>query len=202
MTRDSLLTIQNDVVRPKLATEERRLASLVTQGGETPSARERAEIATQESLVGELRTLADEVTRVAPLWNPDLDDGIVLVLAPLWRLVPTHKAWQKELRTKWDELVAGKYDWAHVAMHLWPERVVPKCATDRSLAIAHGLEDVFWVEDTDGKWSARMTPTRPFPDLVAERTSPAVKAALAGLLEAQQPHGAAKRRGRISKEAS
>ena len=41
---------------------------------------------------------------------------------------------------------AGKYDWAHIAMHLWPERVVPKCATDRSLAIAHGLEDVFWVE--------------------------------------------------------
>jgi hypothetical protein len=29
----------------------------------------------------------------------------------------------------------GKYDWSHVAMHLFPERVVPKCATDRSLAI-------------------------------------------------------------------
>jgi hypothetical protein len=26
-------------------------------------------------------------------------------------------------------------------MRLWPERVVPKCAKDRSLAIAHGLED-------------------------------------------------------------
>jgi hypothetical protein len=45
-------------------------------------------------------------------------------------------------------------------MHLWPERVVPKCAKDRSLAIAHGLEDVFWVEGTDGKWTARKTPTR------------------------------------------
>ena len=68
-------------------------------------------------------------------------------MAPLWRLVPQHKPWQKELKSKWDELVAGKYDWAHLAMHLWPERVVPKCATDRSLAIAHGLEDVFWTED-------------------------------------------------------
>jgi hypothetical protein len=200
MTRDSLLAIQNDVVGPKLATEERRLSSLV-QTGETPSARERAEIATQESLVDELRTLTEEVRRVAALWNPDLDDGIVLVLAPVWRLVPTHKAWQKELRSKWEELVAGKYDWAHVAMHLWPERVVAKCATDRSLAVAHGLEDVLWVEGTDGKWSARKNPTRPIAELVAERTSPAVKAALAALLEAQQPLGAAKRRGRSSKEA-
>jgi hypothetical protein len=24
----------------------------------------------------------------------------------------------------------------NLAMHLWPERVVPRCATDRSLAIA------------------------------------------------------------------
>jgi hypothetical protein len=187
MTHDSLLAIQNDVVGPKLATEERRLSSLVTQAGETPSARERAEIATQESFVDELRTLADEVRRVAPLWDPDLDDGIVLVLAPLWRLVPTHKAWQKELRSKWDELVAGKYDWAHMAMHLWPERVIPKCATDRSLAIAHGLEDIFWVEGTNGKWSARKRPTSPIAELVAERTSPAVKAALANLLDAPPP---------------
>ena len=63
----------------------------------------------------------------------------------------------------------GKYDWAHLAMHLWPERVVPKCAKDRSLAIAHGLEDVFWVEGTDGKWTARKTPTRSVDELVRER---------------------------------
>ena len=88
----------------------------------------------------------------------------------------------------WDELCAGKYDWAHLAMHLWPERVVPKCATDRSLAIAHGLEDVFWVEGADGKWKPRPTPTRSVEELVRERTSPAVKAALKSLLEAPVPH--------------
>ena len=184
MTRDSLLAIHNDIVGPKLATEERRLSSLVAQAGQTPSARERAEIATQQAFIDELRTLLDELRSVAPLWNPDLDDGIVLVMAPLWRLVPTHKAWQKELRTKWDELVTGKYDWAHVAMYLWPERVVPKCAIDRSLAIAHGLEDVFWAEGSDGKWAARKKPTQPTAELVTERTSAAVKAALASLLDA------------------
>src|ERR1019366_6858511 len=102
----------------------------------------------------------------------------VLVMAPIWRLVPTHKAWQKELRTKWDELVVGKYDWARGAMHLWPERVIPKCATDRSLAIAHRLEDIFWVESEEGKWAARKTPAQPFAELILERTSPAVRAAL------------------------
>ena len=107
-----------------------------------------------------------------------LDDGVILTMAPLWRLVPQHKPWQKELKSQWDELAAGKYDWAHLAMHLWPERVVPKCATDRSLAIAHGLEDVFWVEGDDGKWKPRPAPTRPVDELVRERTSTAVKSAL------------------------
>jgi hypothetical protein len=189
LTRDSLIGVQNDVVAPKLAHEERRRSSLVTQAGPTPSAHDRADIATQEAIVDELRALLDEVRRVAPLWNPDLDDGIVLVMASLWRLVPGHRAWQKELKSRWDELVAGKYDWAHLAMHLWPERVVPKCATDRGLAIAHGLEGIFWIEGADGKWTRRSTPTRPLDELVAERTSPAVKAALASLLEAPGPAG-------------
>ncbi|MBI2372910.1 MAG: hypothetical protein HYV07_02810 [Deltaproteobacteria bacterium] len=93
----------------------------------------------------------------------------------------------------WDALVAEKYDWAHLAMHLWPERVVPKCAKDRSLAIAHGLEDVFWVEGTDGKGTARKTPTRSVDELVKERTSAAVKFALKSLLEAPVQGGAGKK---------
>jgi hypothetical protein len=197
-TRDSLFVIQNDILSPKLTHEERRLASLITDAGVTPSARDRAEIATQEAIVDELRVLLHEVRRVASLWDPRQDDGMVLVLAPLWRLFPGHRAWQKELKFRWDELRSGKYDWAHVAMHLWPERVVPKCATDRSLAIAHGLEDVFWAEGPDGKWARRARPTRPVEELVAERTSPAVKAALADLQVAPAPAMAGRGRGRGS----
>jgi hypothetical protein len=195
LTRDSLFAIQNDVVAPKLAHEERRLSSLLAQAGPTASAHDRAEIVAQEEVVDEIRTFVEELRRVAPLWNPDLDDGIVLVMAPLWRLSP-HKVWQKELKGRWDKLVAGKYDWAHLAMHLWPERVLPKCATDRSLAIAHDLEDVFWVEDADGKRTARTTPTRSLEDLIAERTSPAVKAALLDLLRAPGLGGSRRKRRR------
>ena len=79
-------------------------------------------------------------------------------------------------------------------MHLWPERAVPKCATDRSLAIAHGLEEVFWVEGgADKKWAARAKPLKPVDELVRERTSPAVKAALKNLLDAPVGGGASMR---------
>ncbi len=197
-TNDSFFQLQNDVVGQKVTHEERLLASLMQNAGGSPSASERKLIAAQESLVEELRAMLDEVKRIAPLWNPNLDDGVVLTMAPLWRLVPQHKPWQKELRAKWDELAAGKYDWAHLAMYLWPERVVPKCSTDRSLAIAHGLEDVFWVDGTDGKWQQRPVPTRSVDELVRERTSPSVKAALKSMLEAPSAVGSTSGRGRRS----
>jgi hypothetical protein len=184
LTRDSFFQIQNEVVAPKLAHAERQLTSMVQSAGADPSARERKEFAGQEAFVEELRALLDEVKRVAPLWNSMFDDGVVLTMAPLWRLVPQHRPWQKELKSKWDELARGKYDWARLAMHLWPERVVPKCATDRSLAIAHGLEDVFWVGGDDAKWNPRPAPMRAVDELVRERTSIAAKAALKCLLEA------------------
>jgi hypothetical protein len=183
-TPDTLYKVQTELVGPKLAHEERRLESMRAEFGSNPQATERKQIAGQESFVEELSAFSEELKRVAPLWNPNLDDGVMINFAPLWRLVPHHKAWQKELKAMWEALRGGEYDWAQLTMHLWPERVVPKCATDRSLAIAHGLEDVFWVERADGKRKPRSTPTRPVEELVRERSSSAVKAALKSLLEA------------------
>ncbi|MBL8841982.1 MAG: type II restriction endonuclease subunit M [Planctomycetes bacterium] len=193
-SKDTLFRVQNDYVAPKLAHEERRLESLTSElrGGAT--AAQRKTLAAQEAVVDELRAFLDEVKRVAPLWKPNLDDGVIINFAPLWRLVPQNRSWQKELKSTWDALCDGNYDWAHLAMHLWPERVVPKCAKDRSLAIAHGLEDVFWVEGTDGKWTAHKTPTRSVDELVREQTSPAVNSALKSLLEAPAAAGKSGRR--------
>ena len=196
LTRDSLFLVQNEIVGPKLAHEAQRLTSLVQNGGGSPSAPERKEIASQEAVVEELRAMLEEVKRVAPLWNPSLDDGVVLTMAPLWRLVTQCKPWQKELKAKWDELSAGTYDWAHLAMHLWPERVVPKCGADRSIAIAHGLEREFWIEAEGGKWKLRTTPLKSVGELVRERSSPAVKAALKSLLDAPTAPANGPARGR------
>lgn len=189
LTKDVLFRVQADFVAPKLAHEERQIASLIESAGSNPSAKERKQIAAQEAFVDEIRSFLEEIKRVAPLWNPSLDDGIVLTMAPLWRLVPQHKPWQRELKNKWDELAAGKYDWAHVAMHLWPERVVPKCSIDCSLAIAHGLLDVFWAEDGNGKLKSKENHARPIDEIVNERTSIAVKAALKELMDASAPNG-------------
>jgi hypothetical protein len=183
-SKDTLFRMQNDYVAPKLAHEERQLTNLVQGAEGSPSPGQRQEIAAQESFVEELRAMLAEVKRVAPLWDSNLDDGVIINFAPLWRLVPQHRAWQKECKGCWDKLVAGDYDWAHLAMHLWPERVVPKCADDRSVAIAQGLEDVFWLEDSDGKWQKRDVDSATVARLVAERTSSAVKDALRSLLEA------------------
>jgi hypothetical protein len=193
-SKDTLFRVQNDYAAPKLAHEERRLESLTSELRDGATAAQRKQLAAQEALVEELRAFLDEVRRVAPLWGPNLDDGVIINFAPLWRLVPQNKVWQKELKSTWDALCEGMYDWAHLAMHLWPERVVPKCAKDRSLAIAYGLEEVFWVEGTDGKWTTRKTPTKSIAGLVKERTSPAVKSALKSLLEA--PVASGKRTGR------
>ncbi len=195
-SKDTLFRVQNDYVggeRGKLAHEERRLESLTGELRDGATAAQRRALAAQEAFVEELRAFLEEVKRVAPLWNPNLDDGVIINFAPLWRLVPQNKSWQKELKSTWDALCEGKYDWAHLAMHLWPERVVPKCAKDRSLAIAHRLEDVFWIEGSDGKWTTRKAPTRSVDDLVRERTSPAVKSALKSVLEAPVATGNAGR---------
>lgn len=136
------------------------------------------------ALVEELRTFRDEIARVAPLWHPDLNDGVIINFAPLWRLTPRPRGWQKECRDTWTKLTRGDYDWAHLAMHLWPERVVRKCREDRSLAIAHGLDHQFWLEGADGKWQPRHASDATLEALIAERTSVAVQDTLARLQDA------------------
>ena len=129
-TRDTHFRVQNDYAGPKLAQEERALEMLAQEVGDGGTSAQRKALASQEAAVEELRTFFEEVKRVAPLWSPNLDDGVTINFALLWRLVPQHKAWQRELKETWDALRDAQYDWAHLALYLWPERVVPKCATD------------------------------------------------------------------------
>jgi len=180
VSSDSLFQILNDIVIPKLRIGERELTQLRQDAGTDPTASQRRAIDTQERFVTELHQFREELEAVAPLWAPDLNDGIVIVLAPLWQLFAHHRAWSSELKKHWAKLAKGDYDWAQLAMRLWPERVVPKCAEDRSLAIAHGIEDVFWVKEkaSDDKWLPRQIPATPMDQLIAQRHSLATTAAL------------------------
>ena len=193
-TKDTLYRVLNDYVTPKVQHEGRKLTGLMQEAGPEPSSSQRKDIDAQQTFVEELRAFRDEVARVTPLWNPDLNDGVIINFAPLWRLVPQHRAWQKDCKSCWDKLVKGDYDWAHLAMHLWPERVVPKCAKDRSLAIAHGLDEIFWEEDDKGKSKPRKVSPAEIDRLIQERTSPSIKAALNDLLSASVTSAAPKKR--------
>jgi hypothetical protein len=188
-TSDTLFILRNEVLVPRLARAERAAELARTETGERGNAATRAAaLAAAEALVTELRAFAEELDRVMPLWAPIVDDGVVVNFAPFFRLFP-HRESRTKAETIWKDLRDGDLDWSRLAMRLWPERVVPKCAKDRSFAIAHGLEDVFWIQDSKGKWTARKAPTSTIDELVKERASPAVKSALRSLLEAPVASG-------------
>lgn len=176
VTPDTVFRLLGDVIEPKLAAEQRQLSDLTQEFGPNPTASQRRSLDIQQRFVDEITGLRDEIRAVAALWHPDLNDGIVIVLAPLWRLFTQHRAWAKELKDRWVKLAKGDYDWAQLAMHIWPERVIPKCATDRSLAIAHDLENIFWAQDDTNpdKWHPRTTPTTPTEQLISDQTNPTI----------------------------
>ena len=94
--------------------------------------------ALQEELAEFARTL-DRLARAGYEPAPDwIDDGVLLRLAPLWEVIPL---WKSEPRKAWEALEAGKYDWSHIAMRYWPERVKAACRENKSYAIAHGHEE-------------------------------------------------------------
>jgi len=201
LTTDTFFTLLREVVKPRLDDEDRHLFNLKQAAGPSPTPSQERVISASSELTEDLRAFHDEVQRIAPLWKPNLNDGVIINHAPLWRLAP-HAAWRKSLKETWDVLCAGEYDWAHLAFHLWPERVIAKCATDRSLAIAHELDAFFWEEDPkSGKWVSRKRKESEIDTLIAERSSPAVKASLDSLQSAPAPSGGTAKRSRGRKQS-
>lgn len=76
------------------------------------------------------------------VYDPDLDDGVMINSAALWKLL--HPQW-KDPKKWWKELANCKgkkdYDWSHLAKRYFPSRVDDKCKVDPSLGVAHGC---FW----------------------------------------------------------
>jgi len=138
---ETLYTAVNDLVEPKLKQVGSDLAALRNRGVARSRDDERR-FESLQTLELELIELRDTLLRLAPNYKPNHDDGVQITAAPLWPLF-RHKPWQKVLKETWEKLSKGDYDWAHLAMSYWPERVREKCKTDKSLAIAHGLEDLY-----------------------------------------------------------
>jgi type I restriction-modification system DNA methylase subunit len=144
ITSQSLYTAVNDFLEGpsgKLKQVEKDITALRNKGSARSSADEKS-FENLQSFEAELIELRDNLLEIAPNYHPNHDDGVQISAAPLWRLF-RHKPWQKVLKDTWAKLENGDYDWAHLAMAYWPERVCEKCRKDKSLAISHDLEDLY-----------------------------------------------------------
>jgi hypothetical protein len=123
LDKDILFKALLNFVEPKIRLEQSRLDTLRAQksalGDAAKGAKKIAkDTARQEALLGEVKDFEEKLRRAANLdfgknldssviYDPDLNDGVVLNIAPLWELVP----W-KEAKGYWDELLAGEYEWS------------------------------------------------------------------------------------------
>jgi hypothetical protein len=141
LSNQSLYTAINDFIEPKLKQLGSEAAALRTK--DTARTREDEKIfETLQTFEQEMIVLRNTLLEIAPTYRPHQDDGVQITAAPLWPLF-RHKPWQKVLKDTWAALQKGDYDWAHLAMSYWPARVREKCKTDKSFAIAHGVEDLY-----------------------------------------------------------
>jgi hypothetical protein len=119
LDKDLLFKALVNYVEPKIRLETSRLETLRSQKavvGETGKEAKRLgkELERQEDFLSELRDFEDKLRRAANLHlDPDLNDGVVLNIAPLHELVPF-----KEAKTYWDELLEGKYEWSSISKQL------------------------------------------------------------------------------------
>ena len=154
LTDQTVYMVVNKYVEPKMSEVKRGVAQIendlkAASGREATRLTDRLNDA--RTFLGELRDLREELFRVSALpYKPDLNDGVIINAAPLHKLFRL-RSWAQEAGGCWKKLAKGDYDWAHLAYTIWPDRVREVCKRDRSIAIAHGLEDLFEVAAPEPK---------------------------------------------------
>ena len=145
LDENSLPRLITEVLDPKLRQINEELASLAGPSRATARCAELEALAME---VSEMKTAFQGL--IDRGYRPNLNDGVLITACPFYEFFRLPK-WQKELKICWGKLARGDYDWAHLAMSMWPERVLKDCAKDRSIAIAHGREDLCPAEAPTAK---------------------------------------------------
>ena len=170
LTDQTLYICINDFVEPKLKRVMETSNELRRK--EKRNSQEEKELERLEDLEAELKDFRDEILRVARFWKPNLNDGVQITAAPLWKLFSLTR-WQSRLKDTWERLERSEYDWAHLAYSIWRERVLRVAQKDRSIAIAHDLEDELWEEMADGKrrkWVSKKLSEEEIQRILEEKT--------------------------------
>lgn len=144
LTDQTLYKAVNLYVEPKIAEVELGVARLEEEltSASGRGARLTDQLSAARSFLSELRAFREELLRIAALpYRPNLNDGVVINAAPFHKLFRL-RSWAKDTEECWKSLAKGHYDWAHLAYTIWPDRVREVGKRDRSIAIAHGLEDL------------------------------------------------------------
>jgi len=178
LNEQTLFVAANEFIDPKLREIDDEVKALLTDQSRSSEDNQRlGELSETQTDLSEFR---DDVLRIAKFWKPNLNDGVQITAAPLWKFFKLPR-WRNKLKDTWEKLEEGEYDWAHLSLSIWPARVVrEKCTTDRSIAIAHDMEDLFWVED--GKWRRLMEPDAEASEQIKRRQSDK-RTRLLGLIE-------------------
>lgn len=139
LDHDTLFKVLRNYVEPKLNLISGQISETSQKVANTDGRDKRIyekELEKLEELRQEITEFKENLERVAKMgYGPNFDDGVILNMASLHAVIP----WNEPAKY-WKDLESGKYDWAHIAMKYWPERVKAKCKKDKSLAIAHGCE--------------------------------------------------------------
>lgn len=128
--KHSLYVAGRDYADAKVRLEETRLAELregldtaaaaYSTGGSAARRQREREIERQEKLVAEVAAFRNTLDQIA-LRNlpPDLNDGVLISVAPLHPLMP----W-KEAERMWDALVKGEYGWSAMSRQMQEKGLV------------------------------------------------------------------------------
>ena len=146
LTDQTLYGVVNNYVDHKIVETERGIVRTegelkASSGGNATKLNDR--LNESRAFLSELRDLRDELLRIAALpFKPNLNDGVIINAAPFHKLFRL-RSWAQDTEECWKKLQNGDYEWAHLAYTIWPDRVRNVCRSDRSIAIAHGLESLY-----------------------------------------------------------
>ena len=116
-TQDMLYSLIRKYIDPRMNLEKSKLRDYHKKKEKTGILKEKREIdkfiVKSEDFIDELELFKTEIQKVIDTgFKPDIDDGVILNMAYLYKLIP----W-KEPEKYYKDLKNGKYKWSHVSYY-------------------------------------------------------------------------------------